>query len=130
MLIAEIGIGFNNLDAKFWRMLRARYLQMKGTNDEFEVIYIRTKEGYSHGKNIATMSSWLTLPAHCKESSGSSLLGYFIYVGGLFAFDRDGSLVRRTRSPSIERENMDFPFYSGVWKEVLRDLIGTHQWYS
>lgn len=128
ILIAEIGIiGFNNPDAKFWRMLRARYLQMKGTNDEFEVIHICTKEGYSYGKNIAT-TSWLTLPANCEGSSGSRPLGYYIFVGGLFAFDRDGSLVRRTRYPSIERENMDFPFYSGGLKEVLRDVIGRHQW--
>lgn len=129
MLIAENGIGLNNPDAKFWRMLRARYLQMKGTNDEFEVIHICTKEGYSYGKNIATVS-WLTLPAHCKGSSASSLFGNFIFDGGLFAFDRDGSLIRRTRYPSIERENMDFPFYSGVWKEVLRDIIGRYQWNS
>ncbi|KAL8130844.1 putative nucleoredoxin 1 [Apium graveolens] len=124
MLIAEIGLGSNNPDAKFWRMLRARYLQMKATSDEFEVIHICTKEGYSYGKNIAT-TSWLTLPANCK-----SMLGYYINVGGLFAFDRNGSLVRRTRFPSIESENMDFPFHSGVWKEELRDIIGRYQWYS
>ncbi|KAL1803828.1 hypothetical protein ACET3Z_032475 [Daucus carota] len=129
MLIAENGIGLNNPDAKFWRILRARYLQMKGTSDEFEVIHICTKEGYSYGKNIAT-TPWLTLPAHSKGSSGSSLLGNFTSVGGLFAFDRDGSLVRRTRYPSIKWEKMDFPFYSGVWKEVLRDIIGRYQWNS
>ncbi|KAL1821390.1 probable nucleoredoxin 1 [Daucus carota subsp. sativus] len=116
-------------DAKFWRMLRARYLQVKGTGNEFEVVHIcKNKERHSYGKNIAPIS-WLRHPSrHPSHRYGLNVLEIFTRVFrrgsvvGLLAFDRDGRLVRRTPYPSIVKENVDFPF--GVMEEeFLRELV-------
>ena len=102
---------------------------MKGTDNEFEVVHIcKNKEGYSYGKNIAPIS-WLRHPSrHPSHRYGLNVLEIFTRVFrrgsvvGLLAFDRDGSLVRRTPYPSIVKENVDFPF--GVMEEeFLRELV-------
>lgn len=110
-------------DAKFWRMLRAKYLQMKGTNDEFEVIHLCKTKGYSHGKNIAP-TSWLSHPSRRLHNVSD---GVFKDDIGLYAFDRDGRVIMRTTEPSIKWRNVGFPFGS-IIKEILRKLVVKFEW--
>lgn len=107
---------------------------MKGTNNEFEVIHIcRNRKRYSYGKNMATMS-WMRHPhgyglgrrrclAHMLVSK------FFDGVFGLFAFDHDGRLVRRTTRPSIERRYVGFPF-GDMEKDLLRKVVEKYEWDS
>lgn len=120
-------------DAKFWRMLRARYLQVKGTDNEFEVIHIcKNKKAYSYGKNIAPVS-WLRHPSgnpsHRRPNIVTEILSRVFRgnVVGLFAFEHDGRVVRRTLFPSIEEGNLDFPF-GDLEKEFLRELVDKFEW--
>ncbi|XP_074362254.1 putative nucleoredoxin 1 [Apium graveolens] len=120
-------------NAKFWRMLRARYVQVKGTENEFEVIHIcKNITTYSYGKNITTMS-WLRHPSrHPPYRAGYNVCKILVRVFrkdvlGLFAFDRDGRLVRRTLFPSIERRNVDFPF-GDMEEEFLKELVNRFEW--
>ncbi|XP_074369735.1 putative nucleoredoxin 1 [Apium graveolens] len=120
-------------NAKFWRMLRARYVQVKGTENEFEVIHIcKNRTAYSYGENIATML-WLRHPSrHPPRRSGYNVCKILVRVFrkdvlGLFAFDRDGRLVRRSLFSSIERRNVDFPF-GDMEEEFLKELVNRFEW--
>lgn len=117
---------------KFWQKLKARYLQMKDTNNEFEVIYICGRHGSSYGEHFTSSCSWLRHPPICEKSNISILLSRLSFLGkdaGLLAFDRDGRVVRRTVFPCIERGNMVFPFYAGgLEKDALRRLIKRYEY--
>lgn len=119
------------IDAKFWRMLEARYSKMKGTSNEFEVIHIRKKQVYSNGKHRATLP-WLWHPPLREGSCQYKLLVRLLRKGvGLIAFDGDGKVVWRTKFPRIEMNNMDFPFYAGgLEKEAVTELIDRFEWYD
>lgn len=68
-------------NAKFWRMLRARYLQLKGTDNEFEVVHIcKNRNAYSYGKNVAPVS-WLRHPSrHPPYRAGCNVRGILVHV--------------------------------------------------
>lgn len=70
---------------------------------------------------------WLRHPPLPRRSNIAKLLcRLFRKAVGLVAFDRDGTVVRRSTYPSIEKGNMDFPFYgSGLEKEALIEVIET-----
>ncbi|WOH05237.1 hypothetical protein DCAR_0624651 [Daucus carota subsp. sativus] len=130
MLVAQ-NDWYYGINAKFWRMLEARYSKMKGTSKEFEVIHIRKKQVSSNGKHRATMP-WLWHPPLLEGSCQLELLLRLLRQGvGLLAFDGDGRVVRRTKFPRIEMNNVDFPFYAGgLEKEAVTELIERFEWYD
>lgn len=128
MLIVEHSLTIPD-SAKFWRMLKTRYLQMKGTKIEFEVIHICEDQLSSSSKHVATMSG-LRLPVRAGSDEYKLIFRVLRQGYGLLAFDSDGRLVRRAVCPSIKRDNMDFPFYAGsLEKDVLRELKVRFSWY-
>lgn len=116
-------------DHRFLTKLKERYLKLKGTNDEFEVIHILKK-------NMNTILPIQDLPWFV--SLTSDLLPDSFDINGcygdddhcqstLLAFDQDGKLVRRTIFPVFE--NIDFPFYAGsLEEETLSQLIDLFGW--
>ncbi|XP_074350614.1 putative nucleoredoxin 1 isoform X2 [Apium graveolens] len=110
-------------------MMKEIYLQKKGTGDEFEVIHI--KKSLSNNKFVAGLP-WLvhyygegySLPAELEES-----IFNFQYDHGLkptqkcllLAFERDGSIVRKTFKPTFD--NNLFPFFAGGLEEEFLDQI-------
>ncbi|KAL8110213.1 putative nucleoredoxin 1 [Apium graveolens] len=118
-----------NLFPKFWCMLKARYFRMKGKDDGFEVISVTYKDKHplfslkSKDKDVASVPWLRHRPFGMKSKSLELLLRIFKEDYGLLAFDHDGRVVRRTSHPTIERGNMDFPFYSGsLEKELLKEI--------
>ncbi|KAL6544898.1 hypothetical protein OROMI_023760 [Orobanche minor] len=110
---------------EFLKMLKERYVQCKGTSDEFEVIHIMEEEmGVS--KHIGYLP-WLVselLPAVDWD---------FFYVHSLdmsfVFFDGNGRVVRKTILPSFE--NIDFPFCAdGLEKEAWAQLNVMFDWKS
>ncbi|KAL6542722.1 hypothetical protein OROHE_010242 [Orobanche hederae] len=110
---------------EFLKMLKEKYVQCKGTSDEFEVIHIMEKEiGVS--KHIGYLP-WLVselLPAVDRN---------FFYVHSLdmsfVFFDGNGRVVRKTILPSFE--NTDFPFCAdGLEKEAWAQLNVMFDWKS
>lgn len=102
-------------DAKFVETLKERYIHMKGTEDEFEVIHITKLSAKT--EHVANLP-WFVQPLGEDYTACLSLLFDLEFItycyGGsakLIAFDRDGSVVRKTVLPTCE--NMDFPFYAG-----------------
>ncbi|KAL6549243.1 hypothetical protein OROHE_009088 [Orobanche hederae] len=107
------------------RALEAIYIKMKGTSDEFEVIQIHDMGDIP--ENAKTLP-WLMYYSFDADSCPGNFIG--LVPGGryvrLVAFDRDGSLVRRTTITSFGN-NMVFPFYPGgkigdMKDEVLLEL--------
>ncbi|KAL6532645.1 hypothetical protein OROHE_014067 [Orobanche hederae] len=106
------------------RKLKALYIQMKGTIDEFEVIHMC--EG-GLPEEVAAAIPWLMHPPFDRMSGTRQVIDR-VFDGchfGLVAFDRDGRLVRRTRFPVIG--NMVFPFYGrkNMEDEVLMEVEDT-----
>lgn len=94
---------------------------MKGTNDEFEVIYIQT--GWP--RKCDAVFPWLTHTSFCEDSIAGKLINS-IFCGrdhGLLAFDRDGRVVRRATEAEVGKD-MVFPFYKDgdMENEVLKEL--------
>lgn len=115
-------------------MLGDSYLDVKGTEDEFEVIHIRD----------SSCDSEFNLPwgVHyfsegCSLANGllSFVFGFYPYrshkaVSGcsLLAFDQKGNLVRRKLCPTVE--DMASPFRAGCMeKETLEQLNNVYRWY-
>lgn len=115
--------------AKFLRRLRSRYLETKETDDAFEVIYVSKKQGSSYVKHFAATMPWLRHPPLRRRSSIAKLLGRFREAVGIVAFDGDGTVVRRSTSPSVEKGNKDFPFYAGgLEEEALIEVTENNNW--
>ncbi|KAL6557070.1 hypothetical protein OROHE_006946 [Orobanche hederae] len=107
------------------KKLIERYFKMKGPADEFEVIRILSRERVEKWclENLAAPVPWLIHPP-CNYSYASKLKGStFRRDYGLLAFDRDGSVVRRTKVVEFG-DSMIFPFYHNkdMDKEVLLDV--------
>lgn len=134
---------------KFLRMLKEKYLQVKGTDDEFEVIHVvestdsvflDIKKHYIRRVQSKTESfasihigelPWLISDeTKLLPSFGSCLYfeGYVhSYHSSIFAFDLDGRLVRRSFYPTFE--DTDFPFYAGdLEEETLSQLNECFEW--
>lgn len=131
-------------NTKFLMMLKRSYLQKLGSDDEFEVIRIFIPElnNYTR-KSLGSMPNWseplgdtpwlislpnnlgattwlVSLANELKHDLGSYFFKDFSYdcldhYLPIFAFDRDGRLVRETIFPTFE--DTEFPFYSGSLKE-------------
>ncbi|XP_074366446.1 putative nucleoredoxin 1-1 [Apium graveolens] len=135
------GDGWFNNYVDFVRMLKSRYLQMKNTTNEFEVIYISYKvQGSLYKGHVAATRSltsppfaldspWLTHPAFAYESDESKLLLSVFHFGrGLLAFDKDGRLLRRTICP-FETKDVDFPFhYGSLESDAVVELVIRFRW--
>ncbi|KAL8096971.1 putative nucleoredoxin 1 isoform X1 [Apium graveolens] len=104
------------------RELKARYLEMKGTDDEFEVIHIFCDEKFS--TRIKAPVPWLMHPPFDKNTFADKFMcSVFGNESGLLAFDADGSVVRVTAFPQFG-DNRSFPFYhnGNMEDEVLLDV--------
>lgn len=115
---------------------------MKNTTNEFEVIHISYEvQGSSYKGHVAATRSlthppfaldspWLTHPAFAYESDERKLLlSVFRFGRGLLAFDKDGRLLRRTICPSVETEDVDFPFHSGsLESDAVIELVSRFRW--
>ncbi|KAK1367343.1 hypothetical protein POM88_042904 [Heracleum sosnowskyi] len=99
---------FNQFYGKFKMKLLQRYMETKGTGDEFEVIHI----GVRDGEDVP----WLRPPTYFGPSSAVEALSRIFHYGyGILAFDCDGKVVRATSKPRFLTEN--FPFYAGSIEE-------------
>lgn len=115
--------------AKFLRRLRSRFLETKETDNASEVIYVSKIKGPSSGKHFVASMPWLRHPPLRRRSRIAMLLGRFREAVGIVAFDRDGTVVRRSTSPLIEKGNKDFPFYSGgLEEEALMEFTEEYNW--
>lgn len=104
------------------RELKARYLEMKGTNDEFEVIHILCDGKFS--TSIKAPVPWSMHPPFDKDTPADKFMRFvFGSECGLLAFDADGSVVRVTTFPQFG-DNKSFPFYHNgdMENEVLLDV--------
>lgn len=111
---------------EFLKMLKERYVQCKGTHEEFEVIHILEWEtgvskhvGYLPWlvSELLPMVDWDFFNVHHSFSKS------FVFFNG------DGRVVRRTIWPSFE--NMDFPFCAdGLEKEAWTQLGVWFDWKS
>ncbi|XP_074369425.1 putative nucleoredoxin 1 [Apium graveolens] len=97
----------------FLESLKIRYIELKGTDDEFEVIQI-TDELCSKTEDVANLP-WFV--QHCgQDYSLSKWFNFYLKDGWytstlLIAFDQNGRVVRKTIHPTFE--NTNFPFYAG-----------------
>ncbi|XP_074342715.1 putative nucleoredoxin 1-2 [Apium graveolens] len=128
-------------DVKFLETLKERYVYMKGTNDEFEVIHItRLCSKTEHVANLPWFvlplsqdyDAWFVLPLSQDYDACVSILfdlTLFPYHGctSLIAFDQDGRVVRTTIVPTFE--DIDFPFYAGdLEEEAVSQLGDVFEW--
>lgn len=110
--------------------LKERYVELRGTDDEFEVIHILEEK--EKGVLPTQDLPWL-------ESPASKLLpgAYDVFCVDdgiiyshhsiLLAFNQDGNVVRKTIYPVLE--DTDFPFYLGsMMEEALSQLINKFEW--
>ncbi|KAL6568131.1 hypothetical protein OROHE_003815 [Orobanche hederae] len=96
--------------------------QMKGTDDEFEVIHILSDIGY-YDRFEAPMP-WLMHTPFDRHSYACRFMSVVFHgTGGLLAFDHDGSVVRVTRNPLLGDSKV-FPFHhcGDMDNEVLLDV--------
>lgn len=123
MHIFERKFNLGNLHI-FLLKLKERYLQLRGTNDEFEVIHILEEKE----KCVLPMQDlpWLVscvsklLPGSYDFFYKSFDLDFFNST--LLAFNQNGNVVRKTMYPVLE--DTDFPFYLGsMMEEALSQLI-------
>lgn len=117
-------------------MLKEIYLQKKGTDDEFEVIHIQKSPS---GNKFVACLPWLvhyygegySLPTELEGSLFS--FQYDDRPKGiedclLLAFERDGSIVRKSFDPTFDYDV--FPFYAGgLEKEFLDQIDYNLGWY-
>lgn len=124
ILIVEDG-GWNEHPA-FWHSLTNKYNLMKKKGDPFEVIHIPYEDMSS------SAVPWLRCPPYPRNSGKHDFVcRVFRSVFGLLAFDGDGTVVRKTRYPRIQKGNVCFPFYDGgLEKEALKDSIQGFEWYD
>lgn len=139
---------FGSFEDEFLNILEERYLHMKGTNGEFEVIHAYLSDTEEDVQDSNTEEDvqdplWFVYPlpkgyVHAADIIPSEFdkryyRGQDIYDVGaetrLLAFDRDGMIVRDSAFPTIEDSN--FPFYtSGLKKEHLLELDSVFDWYE
>ncbi|XP_074381648.1 putative nucleoredoxin 1-1 [Apium graveolens] len=139
MLVLErfdVDFNENNAYKGFLLMLRGSYLKTRYT-DEFEVIRVIIDNTESCGgkhlnlghlerllsldRNFAGILGFVTLASSLKLDLSSSHFWYgkslsdFQSYFQIFAFERNGRLVRKTMYPTFE--NLEFPFYAGSLEE-------------
>lgn len=119
-------------EVEFLTLLKEKYLQLKGTDEEFEVIYIPyygCEDEFCYNEIVADLS-WFVSPLSKLFSDDSSFITYYgklyyLYEWSfLLAFGQDGRLVRRTICPKFKHE--DFPFYAGSLEDEAYHKLGRH----
>ncbi|KAL6500809.1 hypothetical protein OROGR_027317 [Orobanche gracilis] len=107
--------------------LKERYHELMGTSDEFEVIDITSDSAtYEYVKDLPWDVVHLDHD-YTDEPNLFGLPGTYTRIPSLFAFDRNGRMVRKTMFPTFE--DTKFPFYSGSMdKEVLSQLTEVLEW--
>ncbi|KAL6544859.1 hypothetical protein OROMI_023721 [Orobanche minor] len=122
---------------EFLTMLKERYLQKKGSDDEFEVIRILVSNTESFvNKHLVGDLPWLVSPGsklmHELHSSffwyGQSTCDLLKDDIPIFAFNPDGKLVRKTMYPTFEVS--EFPFYAGSLEEETLSQLNTYWGYD
>ncbi|KAL6542787.1 hypothetical protein OROHE_010307 [Orobanche hederae] len=122
---------------EFLTMLKERYLQKKGSDDEFEVIRILVSNTESSvNKHLVGDLPWLVSPGsklmHELHSSffwyGQSTCDLLKDHIPIFAFNPDGKLVRKTMYPTFEVS--EFPFYAGSLEEETLSQLNTYWGYD
>ncbi|KAL8114913.1 putative nucleoredoxin 1 [Apium graveolens] len=118
---------FDSHKIEFLKILKERYVQCKGTCDEFEVIHILKEEGVVT-KQIGYLP-WVV----CDEFSPIVDWNFFYVHDGasesFVFFDENGRMVRKTIWPSFE--NIDFPFCAdGLEREAWVQLGHWFDWKS
>lgn len=131
---------------KFLEFLKTRYARMrdmKGADDEFEVIYITSGENEAVYEDIIFDVPWLfaleseLLPVdlslyccYCQPEPPygcGCLPDWCGNNSALLAFDRDGRLIRK--SVSLNFDETDFPFYAAdMEEEALLELNDRCNW--
>lgn len=116
--------------------LKEKYIQLKDTDDKFEVIHIIDVEEYNedaYDKHNANLSlPWSVHPLVGGCSLAERLfhdfnIFYDAWTGfcDLIAFDEDGNLVRIANDPVFE--DTSFPFYSGgLEKEAIHQVVDAY----
>ena len=114
---------------------------MKGTNEEFYVINIRIPSPYNEPDVSWPVHDYgeLPCPVHYYGEGYSlpkelehTVLNYHYDPGHFFlrclliAFDRDGSIVRKTFDPTFD--DTEFPFYAGGLEEEF--LYQFDRWFG
>ncbi|KAL8102377.1 putative nucleoredoxin 1 isoform X3 [Apium graveolens] len=124
--------------------LKDLYLKMKGTCDEFEVIYIKDSSSTEKPDMYSFLPYYFNLPwlVHYyrkgyslpKELERSFFNLYRCSDEGrskrssLVAFDRDGRIVWKTYEPFFDET--EFPFHAGdMEEEYMDDLNSRFHWY-
>lgn len=127
MHIFERMFGYRNLHV-FLLKLKERYLESRGTDNEFEVIHILEEDKES----VLPMQDlpWLVSRVSKLLPGGNDFLfknfGYDEHNSTLLAFNQDGNVVRKTMYPVFE--DTDFPFYLGsMMEEAVSQLINMLQ---
>ncbi|KAL8100901.1 putative nucleoredoxin 1-1 [Apium graveolens] len=96
----------------FRENLKEKYMHMKGTADEFEVIYFPNSKDMN-SKRVAELPWWISSPVELLHGC-SDFLSFHgkccnrYQSSFLLAFGRDGSLVRRTICPKFGVKNSPF----------------------
>lgn len=116
---------FYEHEALFLESLKDRYIELKGTDDEFEVIQITT-DLCSKIEHVANLP-WIVQPCGQDYRLSKWFNFYFTDDGWgtstfLIAFDQNGRVVRKTINPTFEDKN--FPFYAGgLENEALSQAV-------
>ncbi|KAL8123450.1 hypothetical protein AgCh_011426 [Apium graveolens] len=140
---------------EFLNMLKGRYLNMKGTSAEFEVIYITNNRKESqYIEHMKDAPSWFVSPASELLPVDLSLFCCYCHLlsvpvvsafwcgcwcgefgewrrrSSMLAFDQDGQVVRKSLMVSFKDEEMDFPFYAGSMEnEAFSELRHLCSWW-
>lgn len=113
------------------KTLEEMYIQMTGTDNEYEVIQVfYSKREYSFYKHAAALP-WLMYPCFKKGCDVKKVL-YSVFPAAadikFLAFDYKGTVVRIASNPTFEKDT-DFPFYDGdMQEEVLMELRSEYNW--
>lgn len=117
---------------KFITMLKEKYFQTKGNDDEFEVVRILINDIESSiYRDLVGDMPWLVSPASdLIYDLGSSNFWYGIddfylltCTLPVLAFDQDGRLVRKTLRAKFE--DLKFPFFTGLLEEKTLSSLST-----
>lgn len=107
-------------EAEFLETLKDQYNQLKGTDDEFEVIHITALSAKTG--HVADLPWFVQLRG--RDDYIFNLVGFSV---SLIAFDRNGRLVRKAAYPTFE--DTKFPFYAGgLEKEALSQIVNLSGW--
>lgn len=132
MIVFFESYGLDTETIEFLKMLKERYLECRGTHDEFEVIHIHIPEEEERVSKHVGDLPWVESELLPVVDSGFFHVYLHCYRETFVFFNGDGTVVRKTEYPSFE--SIDFPFSTDSFeKEVwthLNDEFGWKSWYG